>query len=395
MSDNRKWVGSWSASAVKAGIHIPPFIHLNNGLFYSTARTVLRPTLGGDSIRLKVSNRYSKKPLHITETTVAEYISGKATTTKPVNVTFSGKKELTLAPGEEILSDAVEFKVESLKKIAVSFYVKHAVMRTKTLYGGDTYLCPGNRTHTENFKPWWHLHLKLDMSHLQTIPFLTRVDVLTSNDCYAIVMAGDSTFTNEKTYYLVDKLHKMGIYNVSVLLQAIAGNRILEDGHGLVGNLYGESLLNRFQKDILDCPGVKKIILKEGINDMLHPRCLTVGGTKKTYAKDITAGIQKVIDLARENDFKIYVSKLTPFKGWGKLLPFINDFTWTRETQDIVDETNNWIDTCNADGVIDIGFIKDETDPEKMKKEYAIDMLHYNFKGQKAFVDNIPESFLK
>ncbi len=395
MSDNKKWVGSWSASAVRAGIHIPPLIHLNNGLFYSTARTVLRPTLGGDSIRLKISNRYSKKPLHISETTVAEYVGGKASTVKAVNITFGGKKELTLAPGEEILSDAVEFKVEALKKIAVSFYVKHAVMRTKTLYGGDTYLCPGNRTHAETFRPWWHLHLKLDMAHLQTIPFLTRIDVLTNEDCYAIVMAGDSTFTNEKTYYLVDKLHKMGMKNVAVLLQAIAGNRILEDGHGLVGNLYGESLLNRFEKDILDCPGVKKIILKEGVNDMLHPRCLTVGGTKMTNAKDITDGIQKVIDLARENSFKIYVSKLTPFKGWGKILPFINDFTWTRETQDIVDETNNWIDTCNADGIIDIDFIKDEADPEKMKKEYAIDMLHYNFKGQQAFVDNIPESFLK
>ena len=78
MSESKKWVGSWSASAVRAGIHIPPFIHLNNGLFYSTARTVIRPTLGGDSIRLKISNRYSKKPLHISETTVAEYIGGKA-----------------------------------------------------------------------------------------------------------------------------------------------------------------------------------------------------------------------------------------------------------------------------------------------------------------------------
>ncbi len=395
MSENKKWVGSWSASAVRAGIHIPPLIHLNNGLFYSTARTVIRPTLGGGSIRLKISNRYSKKPLHISETTVAEYTGGKASTSKAVNVTFGGSKELTLAPGEEILSDAVEFKTEALRKIAVSFYVKHAVMRTKTLYGGDTYLCPGNRTHTENFRPWWHLNLKLEMSHLQTTPFLTRIDVLTSEDCYAIVMAGDSTFTNEKTYYLVDKLHKMGIKNVSVLLQAIAGNRILEDGHGLVGNLYGESLLNRFEKDILDCPGVKKIILKEGINDMLHPRCLTVGGTKMTYSKDITDGIQKVIDLARDNNFKIYISKLTPFKGWGKLLPFINDFTWTRETQDIVDETNQWIDTCNADGIIDIDYIRDNEDKEKIKKEYSIDMLHYNFKGQQAFVDNIPEDFLK
>lgn len=395
MTENKKWVGTWSTSAARAGIHIPPLIHLNNALCFSTARSVIRPTLSGDKIRLNISNRFSKKPLHISETTVANFIGGKANTDTPVNVTFNGKKDITLEPGEEIISDAVDFKVEALKKIAVSFYVKGAVMRTKGLYGGDTYLSPGNCTHVKNYKPWWHLHLKVTMAHLQTIPFLTRVDVLADEDCYAIVMAGDSTFANEKTYYLAERLQKLGIHNVAVLQQAIAGNRILEDGHGIIANLYGESLFKRFEKDILSCPGVKKIILKEGINDMLHPRCLTVGGPKMTTAKDITDGLAKVIDTAHENDIKIYVSKLTPFKGWGKLIAFIDDFKWTRETQDIVDDINAWIDTSQSDGVINIDFIKDETDPEKMKKEYAIDMLHYNHEAQRIFVENIDENFLR
>ena len=395
MTEKKRWVGTWSTSVAQGGIHIQPLIHLNNGLLYSTARTVLRPTLSGEGIRLKISNRYSKKPLHISETTVADYVGGKVSTGKPVNVTFGGKKEVTLAPGEELLSDTVNFKVEALKKIAVSFYVKHAVMRTKGLYGGDTYLAPGNRTHSEKFTPWWHLHLKLDMAHLQTIPFLTRIDVLADEDCYAIVFAGDSTVSNEKPYFLAERLQKMGIHNVAVLQQAIAGNRILEDGHGIVGNLYGESLLNRFDRDILGCPGVKKIILKEGVNDMLHPRCLTVGGPKMTTAKDIAEGLQKVIDLAHENALKIFVSKQTPFKGWGKLILWINDFNWSQESQDIIDEFNDWIGTCNADGVIDVDFIKDESDPEKMKKEYAVDMLHYNHEAQRIFVENIDENFLK
>ena len=208
-------------------------------------------------------------------------------------------------------------------------------------------------------------------------------------------MAGDSTVTNEKPYYLAERLQKMGITNVAVLQQALNGNRILEDGHGLLANIYGESMLKRFSKDILDCPGVKKIIFKEGINDMLHPRCLTVGGPKMTDAKDIIDGIRQVIDLAHINDLKIYVSKLTPFKGWGKLLPGIRDFTWTQETQDIVDGVNEWIENCNADGVIRADFICDENDKEKMKEEYTIDLLHYNHEAQKIFIDNIDESFLR
>ena len=391
----KKWVGTWSSSAASAGIHIPPLIHLNNGLLYSTARSVICPTLSGDRIRINISNRYNKKPLHISETTVATFVGGKADTDKPINVTFGGKKELTLAPGEEILSDTLDFKVEALKKIAVSFYVKHAVMRTKSLYGGDTYLSPGNCTHKEKYTPWWHLFFKTDFATLQTAPFLTRVDVLADEDCYAIVVAGDSTMTNQKPYYLAERLHRMGITNVAVLQQALNGNRILEDGHGLLANIYGESMLNRFHKDILACPGVKKIIFKEGINDMLHPRSLTVGAKKMTTADDIIGGIQKVIDLAHENNLKIYVSTLTPFKGFGKLLPGIRDFTWTPETQDIVDNVNKWIKTCNADDIINTDFMVDENKPDTMKEEYAIDFLHYKPIAQKLFVENINESILR
>ena len=391
----KKWVGTWSSSAASAGIHIPPLIHLNNGLLYSTARSVICPTLGGDRIRINISNRYNKKPLHISETTVANFAGGKADTDEPVNVTFGGKKELTLAPGQEILSDVLDFKVEALKKIAVSFYVKHAVMRTKSLYGGDTYLSPGNCTHKKKYAPWWHLFFKTDFATLQTAPFITRVDVLADEDCYAIVVAGDSTMTNEKPYYLAERLRRMGITNVAVLQQALNGNRILEDGHGLLANIYGESMLKRFDKDILACPGVKKIIFKEGINDMLHPRSLTVGAKKMTDSADIIGGIQQVIDMAHQNDIKIYVSTLTPFKGFGKLLPGIRDFTWTQEAQDIVDKVNAWIKTCNADAVINTDFMVDENKPDTMKEEYAIDFLHYKPVAQKLFIENIDESILR
>ena len=201
--------------------------------------------------------------------------------------------------------------------------------------------------------------------------------------------------TNQKPYYLAERLHRMGITNVAVLQQALNGNRILEDGHGLLANIYGESMLNRFHKDILACPGVKKIIFKEGINDMLHPRSLTVGAEKMTTANDIIGGIQKVIDLAHENDLKIYVSTLTPFKGFGKLLPGIRDFTWTQETQDIVDDVNKWIKTCNADDIINTDFMVDENKPDTMKEEYAIDFLHYKPVAQKLFIENIDESILR
>jgi hypothetical protein len=128
---------------------------------------------------------------------------------------------------------------------------------------------------------------------------------------------------------------------------------------------------------------------------MLHPRSLTVGAKKMTNAQDIIEGIGKVIEKAHNSSLKIYVSKLTPFKGFGKLLPGIDDFKWSQEAQDIVDGVNQWIDTCPADGVIRPDFIIDENDPQKMKAEYAIDFLHYKPEAQKLFVECIDEDFLK
>ena len=238
--------------------------------------------------------------------------------------------------------------------------------------------------------------LKTKFANFRTLPFLTRIDVLADENCYAIVIAGDSTMTNEKPYYLAERLHKMGIHNVAVLQQALNGNRILDDGKGVIANLYGESLLNRYDKDILSCPGVKKIILKEGVNDILHPRALlTRAYTDMTTAEDIIDGLQKVIDRSHENGFKIYVSKFTPFKGFGKLIFNINDFEWTQESQDVCDDVNSWMDNCNADGVINADFIYDENKPYTMKAEYSIDFIHYKPIAQKLFVENIDEDILR
>ena len=395
MEENKKWVACWSAAPVKGGIHIGPLIHLNNGLLYSTARTVLRPTLKGEKIRLTFSNRYSKKPLTISGCSVATVTSlKKHQTDTPVTVTFGGKEEITIPAGQDITSDEIVFATESLKEIAVNIFVKAAVMRTKGLYGSDTWLSFGNQTKNKSFTPMWHLILKTNIAVLQTNPFLTRVDTLADGDAYAIVIAGDSTFANETPFLLAERLKKAGRDNVAVIQQAIAGNRIGVNGMGIIANLFGESFLGRFDKDIAKCPGVKKVIFKEGINDVIHPHSLTAGGTPVT-AEEVIDRTKKAIKKCKEQGWEVYVSRKTPFKGFGKLLPGIRDFTWTRETQDIVDALDKWIEeTDEHDGYIVTDYLRDENDREVMKKELTKDFIHYNVEGQKMFVEHIPEEYL-
>ncbi len=394
MEENKKWVSCWSAAPVKGGIHIGP-LHLNNGLLYSTARTVLRPTLKGEKIRLTLSNRYSKKPLTVSACSVATVTDLKRLgTDTPVPVTFGGKREVTIPPGQDLTSDEVDFSTESLKEIAVNIFVKSAVMRTKGLYGSDTHLSFGNQTDNKSFTPMWHLILKTSIATLQTNPFLTRVDTLAGSDAYAVVIAGDSTLANETPFLLAERLKRMGRDNVAVIQQAIAGNRIGENGRGIIANLYGEAFLGRFDKDIVKCPGVKKVIFKEGINDIIHPLSLTVGGTPVT-AEEVIGRTKQAIRKCKEQGWEIYVSRKTPLKGFGKLLPGIRDFTWTRETQDIIDALDKWIEeTDEHDGQITTEYLRDERDRETLRAELTKDFIHYNVEGQKMFVDSIPEEYL-
>ncbi len=395
MQENKKWVTCWSAAPTKGGIHIGPLIHLNNGLLYSTARTVLRPTLKGEKIRLTFSNRYSKKPLTISACSVATVTNlKKHETDTPVPVTFGGKEEVTIPAGQDLTSDEIAFSTESLKEIAVNIFVKAAVMRTKGLYGSDTWLSFGNQTKNKKFTPMWHLILKTDIATLQTNPFLTRVDTLADKDAYAIVIAGDSTMANEIPFLLAERLKKIGRKNVAVIQQAIAGNRIGENGKGILANIYGESFLGRFDKDIVKCHGVKKVIFKEGINDVIHPYSLTVGGTPIT-AEEVINRTKKAIKKCKEQGWEIYVARKTPFKGFGKLLPGIRDFTWTRDIQDVVDAMDKWIaETDEHDGQITTEYLRDEKDAQVLKKELTNDFIHYNVEGQKMFVEHIPEEYL-
>lgn len=386
----KKWVTAWSTSTAMGGLHLGP-VHLNNGLFHGTARTVLRPTLKGEKIRFLFSNRHGKKPLTLSAVSVGHIEEGKRLRTdKPVSVTFGGSKSVTIAAGEDILSDEIDFKVEALKKIAVSIYVKNALMRTKGLYGGITYLAPGNLTQKEDFFPLWQMNLKTTPATFQAVPFLTRIDVLGKEDDYAIAVVGDSTVFNEVPYMIAEMLHKRGITNAAVIQHALAGNRILDDGRGIIGNLYGENLPDRFDRDVLGCCGVEKIVLKEGVNDIIHPRSLT---TKKycdiVPAEDIIAGLKAIIDKAHKNNMEIYLSPFTPFKGFGKIL-FIDDFKWSEEAQAASDTVNSWIkEEADCDGVIDIDNLCDESDPLKLKKEVTVDFIHYHAEGQKIFAENV------
>ena len=70
------WVGSWSTSPVEFSIQKFFGNHFKDfGLHHLTFRTVIKPTLAGETVRLTFSNTYGTGPMTIDAVTIAKTIS--------------------------------------------------------------------------------------------------------------------------------------------------------------------------------------------------------------------------------------------------------------------------------------------------------------------------------
>lgn len=400
------WVGAWGSPAVENGIVLGE----NNGLHLqdyipagSTIRSIIVPTVSGTKIKLKFSNYYGEKPITINEATVAQTgetddIVVPDTITQ---VTFNnGETSVTIAPGSEIFSDEINFSVKALKKISVSsYYKKTTTMYTTGLYNAVTYLASslGNRTHKETMTTVaTRFSFTSGAITYTPVPFLTRLDVY-AKDAYSVVILGDSTVTNDVSVMLAEKLQHNNIKNVGIVMSGIIGNELLNDGTGLIGKAYGESLLERAKRDAFDVPGVKYVIVKIGLNDVLHPMLESNQGKMPlTTASQVIEGYRNLSQQAFGKGINLYLCTRTPYKGYERAFMGSKDLTWTQQGENTLLEINKWVKnnatSNNYAGYIDLDALRDPEDTAKLRDHMTPDGAHLTNYGQIAFVDLIPEA---
>ena len=83
-----------------------------------TLRQHLRISLGGERLRLVVSNEYGRAPLKVASTHVALEASGGG-----MDVTFQGAREVVVAAGAKAVSDPVTLPVASGARLKVDLYL--------------------------------------------------------------------------------------------------------------------------------------------------------------------------------------------------------------------------------------------------------------------------------
>ena len=175
---------------------------------------------------------------------------------------------------------------------------------------------------------------------------------------------------------------------LAVVDSGIGGNRILHDGHSNVR--FGVNALARFDRDVLAQPGVKYVIVLEGINDLGHAG-QSAPPSETVSTEDIIAGLKQMIARAHERGLKIFGATLTPFEGAAH-----GYFTPEKEVKRKA--VNEWIRTGKAfDGYVDFEkAVRDPEHPDRMLARFdSGDHLHPADAGYKAMGEAIELSLFQ
>lgn len=420
---DENWVCAWGTAPTKIGVD--GYQNITTYVGDVTARVVITPTASGKKLRIKISNRYGKEPLVLTRFTVAKSLGGsKIDVASTKIITFNeGYQGINLAPGEEIYSDPVVFPVTGAQdKIAISFFAEQFTeISTMGLSGAETYLSlGGDKTDDETFGMasvmenqqileliskllGSSLDLKLGYSIVDVVPCIASLDVLPETDNgYSVVVIGDSTVANEFPLYLAEAINKEGVINVGVAGKGIIGNSLLSDGLGLGSEIFGISMLSRFDADALSQSGVKYVIVKIGANDIMHPVCIdNLGKAEQPTAEDIIEGYRKVFKKCHDAGIKVIAVSITQWKGstrnyFGSGDKYVRTQEEFAADWKIAQDVNKWLkNTTEHDGYVDFASLSSNPkDPDAFLPEYTIDGIHPSDSLQKVWGDSFPLSLI-
>ncbi|NRQ31124.1 SGNH/GDSL hydrolase family protein [Nonomuraea sp. NN258] len=386
----RAWSGAWAAAVQRPSPGGMPggTNWSESGFAGHSIRQVVRLSTGGAKLRIRLSNRYGTTPLQVTGVSIAK--SGDGAEVRPATlrpVTFSHARGTVIPAGQEAVSDAVHLRTDALDQVSVTLYVKGRTgpatfhdIASATSYRarGDHRFDPRAKAFTETSSSWY---------------YLTGVDVLGGPG--SVVTFGDSVTdgtgstqdaNNRYPDQLAERLAASG-RKLGVLNAGISGNRVLNDS-----SCFGEKAIARFQRDVLDRPGVRSVIVMEGINDITYPLmdspCSTPNPT--VTAEQIIEGHRALIQAARAKGVKVVGGTIMPFKGNPWFYPEDNARTLAMEkTRDAV---NQWIRTGGEyDAVVDFErVLADPADGDRLRPEYNTrdgqegDWLHPNDAGLDA-----------
>ena len=388
----------------------------------ATVRQIVHLTLGGERLRVRLSNAFGTAPLHLGEVHIAKPVSTSSSSIVQGSdraLTFAGAPDVTIPAGAEYISDPVEYSVAALSDLAITFYEEKPPVQETSHPGSraTTYYVHGNQVSAEE------LPGAKTIEHWYTI---AAVGVAAAPSAFAVVTLGDSitdghaaTTNGNDRWPDVLARNLQGdpkTRNVAVVNVGTGGNRLLNDG-------LGPNALARFDRDVLARAGARYVLIFEGVNDLgtLHgapapkadasvpaaPGATTAAAGTATsteqnrplvprfaeatseqhddLVKQMIAAYAQMITRAHAAGVRAIGATITPFGG----------SMYGRSPANEADrqKINAWIlATGNFDAVVDFAkVIADPQDATKMASQFdSGDHLHPSPAGYKAMGESIP-----
>lgn len=392
------WVASWTASPSDSGT---PFdaagLPVPQVLADQTVRMIVTPHLAGSVLRIHLSNRFGTAPAQFGQVTVG--LDGDGSVSDLTPVTFDGQSHVSVPKGDDVVSDPVDLSFTAFSPLAVSIYLpgiqsfptKHWNANATSFYAapgtGDLATAQSNGAFPLRTEAW------LYVDGLDVEAPATTGTIVAFGDSITDGFVASTPLSLPVSLAIADKngrypddlqrrLDAAGI-PLSVANAGISSNRLVTDGEPL---LLGLSGVQRFEEDALDVPGVKGVIVLEGINDIGIPPATTT-------PNQLIAGYEELIAMAHAKGVKIWLGTLTPASN-----AILDGTVSAPHSEEYREQVNAWIRSQHlADGVIDFdAALRDPSNPAVLNPAYSgPDHLHPNLAGYQVMADTVSLSMLQ
>ena len=326
------WVVAWASSMQGLAQNVTP----TNATF----RMVARPTIGGDSMRIRLENTFGTVPVTIGAASVglrarlSALVDGSS-----VGLTFGGSPSVTIPAGGRVISDQVRLRVEAWQDVAVTLYLPGANVPVTAHNGAVTtsYLTPSDAGN----------HVADSGNTVFTVTttsmyFLSSIEVYTSAAQGAIVAFGDSI--TDGTCSTLDAHDRWeDVLALRLLLERGAGWAVVNEGIG--GNTVTRKNLDppaasppgieRLDRDVLEHSGVTHVVVFEATNDI----------RRGASADAVIAGLQDIVSRIKTAKLKVIGVTVIPRQG---------SMGWDPAMTAVRNKVNDWIrQRAGFDAVID------------------------------------------
>ena len=377
---NSAWVGTWSTAPQLVEPHnMPPA----PGLTDNTIRQIVRVSVGGEEVRLRFSNAFSKSPVEMKLAAIAQVSEGGSIDVSSQKLLkFNKNESVKMTPGGEVFSDPFKFNLKPGSLVAITIHFGKTSPDVTGHPGSRTtsFILPGNNIASADFSG----SVKTDHWYV-----IQSMDVKASKSSKAVAVLGNSitdgrgSGINKQNRWpdilSARLLANEATKNIGVLNLGIGGNCVVRGG-------LGPTALERFDRDILSQNNVRWLIILEGINDI---------GSIKTdeqadkIAKELIRAYDEMITKAHAKGILVYGATI---------LPFAKSFYDTPQRQKARDAVNEWIrNSGKFDAVIDFDKI--------MRNPYDVitilpdmhdgDFLHPNEAGYRRMGENVDLELFK